>query len=111
MSEQTPLLREIVKSMKEITKGRYTPFDKVSDIIDILIKRISQFGSYWTHDVNPLNLIYKRAEIIDNFLQESLAACDIEWERVDPDLNLDVRRKNVIKEFLAKKLKECGITN
>jgi len=111
MNEDTPLLKEIVRSIKEITKGKEKPFDKVSDIIDILIKRISQVGSYWTHQVNPLNLIYKRAEIIDNFLQDSLDTCNIEWQRVDPDLNLDVRRKNVIKEFFYKKLKECGIAH
>ena len=110
MNKNTPLLKEIVKSIKEITIGRNKPFDKVSDIIDILIKRISQFGSYWTREVNPLNLIYKRAEFIDNFLKEYLDSCDIDWNRVDPPLNLESRRKNAIDEVLNEKLKDCGIT-
>ncbi len=104
-------LSEIDQTIKKIRKGDDWTEDEETVIIDSLIDLISEFGSYWKHTVNPLNIIYKRAEFINYIIKSNLDDCAIEWTLKDPALNISNRKKNIIKQIFEAYLKKCGILN
>jgi len=104
-------LSEIDLTMKKIQKGKDLPDDEIPDIIDSLINHISEFGSYWKRTVNPLNIIYKRAEFINYIIKANLDDCAIEWPLKDPSLNISIRKKNIIKKIFEAYLQKCGLSN
>ena len=102
-------ISEIDHTMKKIQKGKDCSDDEIPGIIDSLINHISEFGSYWKRTVNPLNIIYKRAEFINYIIKANLEDCAIEWTFKDPSLNISNRKKNIIRKILEAYLHNCGL--
>ena len=95
--------------MKKIEKDKYWKSDELSDIIDILIDHISEPGSYWKRNVNPLNVIYKRGEFVNSIIKTYLDDCEIKWNQRDPSINISLRKRNLINKILAAYLSKCGL--